>query len=220
MTLDERSLSASLVDVRHAYRLLWDFQRRCLDTLKLVAQQFPEREFYQWQNNVVEAVPPARSNPLDSWAWSFLPFYNMSVLYARSGEGRAHPKIGDWLLEVRIVADTEWEMLDERIEPDPSAFVSVDKADSTLSIIVFKCVSDVDPKSNWFHHVWRNASWPEDDADPDDQGLTYMEEDPLAACQVTAPLATMTTKDAVTAFCERAKRAISDKLSINFEATP
>ncbi|KQW47226.1 MULTISPECIES: hypothetical protein [unclassified Ensifer] len=218
MSLDERTLSASLVDVRHAYRLLWDFQRRCLDTLKHVAQQFPERQFYQWQNNVVGAVPPARSDPMDSWAWSFLPCYNMSVLYARGGDGRAHPKVGDWLLEVRIVTDTGWDLADQRIEPDPSRFISVESADSKLSIIAFKCVADVDPNDNWFHHVWGNASWPEDEVDQDGDGIRYLAEDPLVACQLDIPLSSLTTKDAVRAFCDRAKQAISDKLLIRLEA--
>lgn len=218
MYLDERTLSASLIDVRHAYRLLWDFQRRCLDTLKYVSQQFPEREFYQWENNVVDAVPPARSDPLNSFAWSFLPFYNLSILYTRGGDARAHPKVGDWLLEVRIAADTGWNVIDERVEPDPSKFVSVDSADSKLSIFVFKCVSDIDPKNNWFHHVWRNASWPEDEVDPDEQGVIYLAEDPLVACQIDIPLSHLTTKDAIRAFCDRAKQLISDKLSIQFEA--
>lgn len=220
MSPDERALSASLIDVRHAYRLLWDFQRRCLDTLKYVSQQFPERQFYQWENNVVDAVPAARTDPMDSLAWSFLPFYNMSVLYTRGGDGRAHPKVGDWLLEVRIVADTGWDLVDERVEPDPSRFISVESAESKLSIFAFKCVSDVDPKNNWFHHVWRNASWPEDEVDPDEQGVTYLAEDPLIICQIDVPLSQLTTKDAVKAFCDRAKQAFSDKLSIQFESVP
>ncbi|RAS09772.1 hypothetical protein [Ensifer adhaerens] len=216
MSLDERTLSASLVDVRHAYRLLWDFQRRCLDTLTCVSQQFPERQFYQWENNVVDAVPPARSDPTNFFAWSFLPFYDLSVLYTRSGDRRAHPQIGDWLLEVRIVADTGWDVVDERVEPDPSRFISVESAESKLSIFAFKCVSDVDPNNNWFHHVWRNASWPQDQVEPDDQGVTYLAEDPLIACQIDIPLSHLTTKDAVRAFGDRAKQVFSDKLSIQF----
>ncbi|TCN30217.1 hypothetical protein [Sinorhizobium americanum] len=217
MSIDERSLSASLVDVRHAYRLLWDFQRRVLDTLKFVAQQFPEREFYQWQNNAVDAVPPARSDPTDYWAWSFLPLYHASVLYSRGGEGRAHPKIGDWLLEVRIMADTGWDFHDNRIEPDPSRFTGVDDAESKLSIMVFKCIDEVSDKENWFHHVWGKATWPEDVGEVDDKGIIYMEDGPLAACQIDAPLSQMTTKDAVKAFCDRAKGLISERLGIAFE---
>ncbi len=221
MSLDERALSASLADVRHAYRLLWDFQRRCLDTLKYVAQQFPERQFYQWGNNVVDAVPPARSDPTNFFAWSFLPFYNMSALYTRAGDGRAHPKVGDWLLEVRIVADTGWGFDDERLEPDPSTFVAVDSADSKLTIFAFKCVSNIDdPNSNWFHHVWRNASWPEDEAEPDEQGVTFLADHPLIACQIEVPLSHLTTKDAVRAFCDRAKQVFSDRLAIQFETIP
>ncbi|MGN7802500.1 hypothetical protein ACTJKE_07165 [Ensifer sp. 22521] len=219
MSLDERALSASLVDVRHAYRLLWDFQRRCLDTLKCVAQEFPELEFYQWQNNLAGTVPLARSNLLDTWAWTFLPFYNISVLYTRSGEGRAHPKVDDWLLEVRIVADTGWDLADQRIEPDPSRFVAVENTESKLSIMAFKCVGEVDPKSNWFHHVWGNASWPENEMDPDEHGVSYFAEEPLVACQIDAPLSSLTTKETVRALCERAKQVISDKLSITFDVT-
>ncbi|MEY9770199.1 hypothetical protein [Sinorhizobium fredii] len=217
MALDERALSAALADVRRAYRLIWDFQRRCLDTMKFVAQQFPEREFYQWASNGSNQPPPNRSDPTRTWAWDFLPLYNCSFLYTGPGQDRWHPKIGDWLLEVRLLADTEWDVRDERIEPDPAEFGPVGESDTTLSIFVWKCTSEVPDNLNWLRHIWGQASWPADVEDGDEEGVVYMREGYLEACQLDISLAELTTKDAIKAFCGRAKRAFSQKLGIDFD---
>ncbi|MCS4089429.1 hypothetical protein [Rhizobium sp. BK176] len=218
MSIDEQTFSAALVDVRHAYRLLADYQKRCLDMLTLIGQQFPETEFYNWKPSTLAPTPIARTDPRDFWGWNFLPLYQASFLLVPSSGGRSHPGIGDWLVELRITSDTGWDMPDRRIEPDASKFVSVEAADSKLSIMVFKCVSQLPTEQNWFHSVWANTSWPEDISVPDDDGLIYMEQGVLAAAQLDVSIAQMTSKDAVKAFCERAKRLIARKLDIAFAA--
>jgi hypothetical protein len=218
MSIDEKSFSAALVDVRHAYRLLADYQKRCLDMLTLIGQQFPETEFYYWKPSTVSPVPIARTDPRDFWGWNFLPLYQSSLLLVPTHGGGGEPSVGDWLVEVRITSDTGWDMPDRRIEPDASKFISVDSADSQLSVMVFKCVSRPASGQNWFHHVWANTSWPEDIADSDEDGLIYMEEGLLVACQLDVSLAQMMSKDAVKAFCDRAKRFIGKKLEISFAA--
>lgn len=219
MSIDEQTFSAALVDVRHAYRLLADYQKRCLHMLTLIGQQFPETEFYNWTPSGLTAVPIARTDPRDFWGWNFLPLYRTSMLLVPRDGGGSLPGIGDWLVEVRVITDTGWELPDRRIEPDASRFIPVEDADSKLSIMVFKCVDSVPHGQNWFHHVWGNASWPEDLEDADEDGLIAMEEGILAACQLDVPLQQMMSKEAVKAFCERAKRLISRKLDIVFAAT-
>ncbi len=217
MNLNEDSLSAALVDVRHAYRLLWDFQKRCLHTMKFVAQQFPDRQFYQWQNNVVNAVPPGRSDPTSNWAWDFLPLHNCSLLYTRAGEERWHPVVDDWLLEVRLVVDTGWDMPDERLEPDPASFPSVDKTETILSIMVSKCIEQVPEKANWLRNVWGETPWPSEKGKADESGITYLADGYIEACQIDVPLSELITKEAIKAFCERTKREFSQRLGIDFQ---
>jgi hypothetical protein len=140
------------------------------------------------------------------------------MLFVPLTGGQSHPKTGDWLLEVRIVSDSGWEMPDNRIEPDASNFVDVEKAASTLSLMVFKCVEDVPPGHNWFHNVWRNAHWPEDSVEPDENGLMYLEDSPLASCQIDIPIEQLPSQAGVREFCERAKQLMGVKLDIAFES--
>ena len=179
--INEKALAAALTDVRHAYRLLADYQKRCLDLLTLVGQHFPETEFYNWKPSTLMPVPIARTDPRNFWGWNFLPLYQASFLLIQSNGGRSHPEVGDWLLELRITSDTGWDMQDARIEPDASNFISVEAADSKLSIMIFKCVSRPPSGQNWFHNVWGNTPWPEDIGHPDDKGLIYMEKGILRA---------------------------------------
>ncbi len=216
MVLDEHDLSVALADVRHAYRLIWDFQRRCLDTMKFIAEQFADREFYQWVNNGCNHPPPGRSDPTKNWSWDFLPLYNCSLLYTGPRENSWHPEIGDWLLEIRLVSDTGWLVRDERIEPNTSEFCSVEQADTTLSICVWKCTATVADDFNWLRHVWGEASWPADEGQGDDVAGYHLREGGLEAFQLDIPLTKLTTKDAIRAFCGRTKHAFSQKLAIDF----
>lgn len=216
LSTEEKPLAAALTDVRHAYRLLADYQKRCLDLLTLVGQHFPETEFYNWTPSDLNPVPIARVDPRSYWGWSFLPLYKASFLLIQSNGGRSHPEVGDWLMELRITSDTGWDMPDDRIEPDASNFISVEAADSKLSIMVFKCVSRPLSGHNWFHNIWANTFWPEDIAQPDDNGLICMEEGVLSAAQLDVSLAELTSKDAVKLFCGRAKLLIGQQLDIAF----
>lgn len=215
MNMDERALSVALGDVRHAYRLLWSFQKRCLDTMKFIAQEFPDRQFYQWTNNVVNSTPPGRSDPTLNWAWDFLPLHNCSLLYTRTGGERHRPNVGDWLLEIRLIVDTGWEMPDERLEPDPSRFAPVDTAETTLSVMAWKCVEEVPAKANWLHDVWGQGQWPSDEGDVDESGTAYLADGQLEVCQIDISLAELTTKDAIQSFCDRTKREFSRRLEID-----
>jgi hypothetical protein len=41
------SLDKTLTEVRYAYRFIWEFQQRVLDTVRLISEQFDDRLFYQ-----------------------------------------------------------------------------------------------------------------------------------------------------------------------------
>lgn len=214
------SVSSALLDVRHAYRLVADYQRRCLDMLTLIGQQFPDSQFYNWKtSNDTAATPPARVDPRNFWSWNFLPLYQISLLLVRNNGGGSFPQVGDWLIEVRIITDTGFEFHDPRIEPDAAKFAPIEACESKLSIMCFKCVTEVPEGHNWLHHVWGGASWPEDLSSPDENGLIYIEDDNLVSCQVDVPLEHMTSKEAVKDFCGRAKKLFTAKLDIGFEGT-
>jgi len=217
---DATTLSAALTDVRHAYRVVADYQRRCLDMLILIGQQFPETRFYNWKtSNGTAATPPARVDPRTFWGWNFLPLHQISLLLVQNGGGGSFPAVGDWLVEVRIITDSGFDIPDTRIEPNTADFTSVEASESMMSIMIFKCAEQVPDGHNWFHHVWGGASWPADIADPDDDGLVYLEDGSLVSCQMDVPLEQMTSKEAVKEFCSRAKRLFSAKLNIEFEGT-
>jgi len=47
---DELDLGIALADVRKAYRLLWCYQKRVFDILRLIVSEFDDRRFYYWRS--------------------------------------------------------------------------------------------------------------------------------------------------------------------------
>lgn len=74
------SLDKTIKEVRYAYRLLWEFQKRTLDTVRLISDQFNDRLFYQWSNYKATLGTRTGTAPFNfpprvfsSFVWRILP---------------------------------------------------------------------------------------------------------------------------------------------------
>lgn len=151
-------LSDALRDVRQAYRLLWSYQRRILDLARVVLAAFPEHEFYAWRPRIGDPPPQLTGNPLQRWAWDFLPLAEACFLFLPGGADRNAPKAGEWMVELRVRADDGHEDYAETGEFDPALFIPAEGTTSSLWLYLWLCDEGV--SRNWFNWVWQNAGWP------------------------------------------------------------
>lgn len=151
-------LTEALADVRKAYRLIWAYQRRMMDLIQVIADDFEGLQFYAWSPLHTRRPTQLTSNPLKGkWAWDMVPFYKVSFLYKPEGASPHDLAEGDWLLEIHLDSDTAG-FEAQRGEPDAGKFPDADTSRSTLSLIVWQCTEAI--KANWANDVWKYGSWP------------------------------------------------------------
>ena len=152
------ALSEALTDVRKAYRLVWSYQRRLLDLAKIVLGAFPEHEFYAWRPRVGDPPPQLTGNPMQRWAWDFLPLAEVCFLFLPGGADRNAPKAGEWMVELRVRVDSGHEGYEEEGEVDPARFKRAEDSASTLWLYMWLCDEGV--SKNWYNWVWQRGPWP------------------------------------------------------------
>src|SRR6266851_1847466 len=116
-------LKNTLIEVRKAYRLIYLYQYYVFDIVRKIVEEFGNPKFYCWDTQHYEKPPPLTSSPLDRWTWDMLPTYDLSLLFLSVGADTNRQRQGDWLLEIRVVADDGFE-LQGSTEPDPTKFRS------------------------------------------------------------------------------------------------
>jgi hypothetical protein len=156
-------IDAVLCDVRKAYRLIHLYQRRVLDLCREITGTFEiEPNFYQWTTSHID-MPPRRGNhPLSRWAWDFSPLYDFCLLYLPEGVHHHTHKPDDWMLVVRMAADSGF-VLRGQTEPDPRDFQKVDICESTVTLYVYYCSQAFD--ANWFFDIYQKNDFPRDDGE-------------------------------------------------------
>lgn len=153
-------LPSSLIDVRRAYRLVWGYQRRVMDLVQLLEDEFQTHEFYAWTPTWHARPTQLRTSPVRKWAWDGLPFYKVSFLYLPVGSDSNVPKKGEWLLEIRIDSDTH-SFPGPRGEPDAAEFPDASATDSVLKLVAWECTEDTN--GDWFYKLWRKRRLPSQD---------------------------------------------------------
>jgi len=71
MTSRKNEIEAALVDVRKAYRLLYDYQRSALDAAKYVGSKLGV-EYKGGYSHFSNSSPKDRKGSLENWAWDWL----------------------------------------------------------------------------------------------------------------------------------------------------
>ncbi|MBY5651798.1 hypothetical protein AB9F42_02995 [Rhizobium leguminosarum] len=212
----ENNLRQALEDVRAAYRLLYAYQRRTLDTISLVTDQFPDRTFYQWSNLLCD-MPPARGKtPFGRWTWDFMPLYNTSFLFTKGGDASNYPQEGDWLLEVKLGTDTgHAEFWGRRTEPSIADLGDVADAKSALSLIVWKCAETFPKNSNWYNDVWYANPWPSMDV-IEAGNAAVVADGKIRSFQVDTLLEELEDRASVIRFTNSAKATFAGALDMDF----
>src|SRR6266511_792365 len=156
----EEQLDAALLDVRKAYRLIYLYQRRMLDLCSEIAGAFEiDLNVYQWSSSHYEAPPRRGTNPLSRSAWDFLPLYDFCVLYLPEGVHYQEHKPDDWMLAVRVAADSGYAQVGSA-EPDPRDFKGVASCEGTVKLYIYYCSQAFE--ANWYHGVYNINDFPRD----------------------------------------------------------
>lgn len=156
MPLDP-TLATALVDVRRAYRLLWSYQRRVLDSIALIAGQFESRTFATWQPMDFYRPATPSVNPGDHWAADLLPMMGADFFYLPQGRDRSLALPGQWMLAINITSDSGYTIDDP--EPDPGSFQSAEDCESVLLLYIVKSMADRPVR--WVEDLWDPMEWPE-----------------------------------------------------------
>jgi hypothetical protein len=157
---ERNEIEAALLDVRKGYRLIYLFQRRVLDVCTEIIGGFEsDLNFYQWSPSHYEITPRRGTDPINRWAWDFLPLYDFCTFYLPEGVHWEEHKPGDWMLAIRVTADSGFAIVGEA-EPDPRDFDEPVRCESCLRIYVYYCSKTF--KANWYWGVFGENDFPPD----------------------------------------------------------
>lgn len=148
-------LDAALLDVRKAYRLLADYQRRILELLAFIRTELGAVHYHQHFRN----KPPRSLNGLEldnSGGARLLPFNDVSVLWLRyngQDDPASQHRAGDLLIDV-------WVCSDSGNGVDEKPILSPEQSHSELRIYFFLCDGDAQENTNWYYQVWNGTGYP------------------------------------------------------------
>jgi hypothetical protein len=206
----DKKLGKALAEVRSAYRLLWSYQKRIFDIIRLIADEFGATQFSEW--SVDHASRPCRSftDPGPYWAWDMLPMMNSSYFYVPDSVDEKHPRRGDWGIEVYLISDTGFEESTDQLDPDPMEFKSVDECASRLGIFVWKYQRDSSQRFRW--EEWEETDYPEKKGE-----MAVSPDGTLHGIGWEIDIADLPDANAVKAVVSELKRAAAEHLDIKFE---
>lgn len=140
-------LSAALVDVRRAYRLLHAYHRRVNDLLygahEFLAKQ--GAEFESWGPINVWTLPQ-KTKPFfrpETWAWDLTPAYQVECVWRRLRNGIHHK------IHIHAIADNGYDASGEG-EPNPAIFEPAEKTRSEIRVALHQTrASEPDWGASW-----------------------------------------------------------------------
>lgn len=157
MTIDR-----ALLDVRKAYRLIHSYQEMALDLCETIVEHLKRElkctlRFYHWSPSWADSPPKANSDPTARKSiWDFTPLYDFCVLYLPETADYENHKPGDWMLVIRVLADSGY---DTAAGPgDPRDFADPASCDALLRSYVYFC--DKAFTANWCWDVYHASDFP------------------------------------------------------------
>jgi hypothetical protein len=209
MTGDD-NLEPTLNDVRKAYRLIWLYQSRVMDIIRIIRDDF-DYKFYGWISYPTK-LGSSGVDPLDRPVWSMLPFYNIVLLHLPPGVDPNHPKRGEWMLELYIEADDSFfQRLRGESDPIPTELPPTEQSGTYLSMRALYCTEDVD--LNWYYKMWCEF--------PKQEGVIEEHSDPpVKSIWKRFEMSTLGDKEAVSRAVGEFKKMLTDKLELQFTEPP
>jgi hypothetical protein len=200
-------LNHALVDVRKAYRLIWLYQRRVIDIVRLITDALGY-EFYAWDTTDIGRMSGSRTtDPFggDRWIWSTLPLYRMSLLYLPPNLPANIQRSGEWMLEIFIESDTGAKAREDESEPPPTEFAPVEKSETVLKLYAWHCSAD--GSRDWFSEIWKQLEWPDEDCKVTDEDPAI----PVRVLRRSFELSKLPDRASVDRAIEEFKALVSEK---------
>ncbi|RYY41658.1 MAG: hypothetical protein EOO08_00575 [Chitinophagaceae bacterium] len=148
--LSSEQFDATLVDVRKAYRLLYSYQRRVMDTIQLIGEKFDRYEPLGFP--LFSGMAPREGGKVnfDSWAWDWLPMYCYEFYFGKAVIGS-----DEYDFAISIYSDSGWEdNLGEHDQTEVENFAVPEKSGSWIYMYVGRNMWK--PKS--FEDDWSSAT--------------------------------------------------------------
>jgi hypothetical protein len=133
-TITKHELNMALIDVRKAYRLLYSYQRRMLDTVKFISDTLSINVQSGWSIYSGNSPKNGGKLHLDSWAWDWL---NMYMYEFHFGE----QTIGDDKFQFAIMLQSDTGPYDSdrvKIGTEVDLFAPVEEAETKVIFQVGK----------------------------------------------------------------------------------
>jgi len=154
-----QDLNAALLDVRRAYRLLADYQKRQFDLLSYVRNKLEAVSYYQDYAFSRQGDLRGLENQASA-GLRFLPFLDISAIWLRhqnQDEFWDNHLPGDLMFGAWVRSDTGFDKY-QGIYTKETADVS--KSILVLSVVI--CDKPNDKPGNWYNKVWNPLPYPED----------------------------------------------------------
>jgi hypothetical protein len=151
-----QDLNAALLDVRRAYRLLADYQKRQFDLLSYIRDKLDAVAYYQDYVFTRHGDLRGLENQPDA-GLRFLPFLDVSAIWLRhqNQENFSHEhRAGDLMFGAWVRSFDKYQGVytEETAESSESVLV--------LSVVI--CDEPNDNPGNWFNKVWNPLPYPAD----------------------------------------------------------
>lgn len=208
------SLDKTLTEVRYAYRFLWEFQRRILDTVRLISDQFDDRHFYHWSNYKWAHGARGGTAPFNFFPEHFLPLYGASFLYLSTEHKKARLQPENWMLEMCVIPDTaplKAFEAQEQFDPLELKFGAPEVTKSLIRLIAWKCEGKFPKNSTWFNHVWRGMDWPQLSADGE---ILSQGDGKVTSVAFSREMTELADRQQIIDFATEAKSVFSSKLDV------
>jgi hypothetical protein len=168
--MEQQDLKPTLGDVRYAYRLIAEYQRRVLDTMATLAEQFHGATFFGWDPIHHSSALRNDTNPFEVTPWRMLPLLFSSVLFELDTEERP---TDSHLLEINHCGDSGVEGVEGHYLPDlePSDLPDPGEGETTVSLYLW--IQTGEAKLHWYNQFWAKSSlpYPADGETVEDQNL-------------------------------------------------
>lgn len=147
----DQQLSAALLDVRRAYRLLADYQRRQFELLAYIRDRLGATTYYQDYAHRRPGDLHGLENTEDS-GLRYLPFFDLSAIWLKHSDQERYwdsQRPGDQMFGAWVRSDTGFDKYHGRFTSE-----SPEHTDSELVLSVVVCDQPGPEPYNWYSKVW------------------------------------------------------------------
>jgi hypothetical protein len=144
MTAEE--LDKQLIDVRKAYRLLYDYQLHVLDLARVIGSKLGYNTVYGYPAFSGSAPKEGKKGVFDLWSWDWLNMYHYKFSFGSK-------KINDQevFFDIHIISDSGFYDRQSAIETDTTTFKSAEE--SVTRIVLYAALEEY----KW-HEILKDSS--------------------------------------------------------------